>query len=99
MEEEIKYSLGCASVTGESMQLLFVDKSCVSCRRHFGRTIQQQMAVIPTDRVTQDQPPFYLNRCGLFWTDPGKTGRSLVKCYGAIFTCLASRAVHIEMAA
>ena len=24
-------------------------KSCVSCRRHFGRTVQQQMADIPTD--------------------------------------------------
>ena len=33
-------------------------KSCVSCRRHFGRTVQQQKADLPTDRVTPDQPPF-----------------------------------------
>ena len=30
-------------------------KFCVLCHRHFGRTVQQQMADLPADRVTPDQ--------------------------------------------
>lgn len=60
--------------------------------------MQQQMANLPVDRVTPNEPPFTntgLDCFGPFYT---KRGRAQVKRYGVIFTCLAVRAVHIEVA-
>lgn len=56
------------------------------------------MADLPSDRVLPDDPPF--TRVGVDYFGPfmAKRGRSLVKKYGVIFTCLAIRAVHIEVA-
>ena len=74
-------------------------KSCVSCRQHFGRMVQQQMADLPADRVNPDEPPFTSTGMDYFGSIQVKGGRSWVKRYGAIFTCSASQAVHIEVAA
>ena len=74
-------------------------KSCVFCRRNFGRPLQQKMADLPPDRVKPDQPPFTSTGVDYFGPIVVKRGRSLVKRYGVLFTCLASRAVHLEMAA
>ena len=74
-------------------------KSCVFCRRHFGRPLQQKMADLPPDRVKPDQPPFTPIGVDYFGPIVVKLGRSFVKRYGVLFTCLASRAVHLEMAA
>ena len=74
-------------------------KSCVFCRRHFGRPLQQKMADLPPDRVKPDQPPFTSIGVDYFGPIVVKLGRSFVKRYGVLFTCLASRAVHLEMAA
>ena len=46
-----------------------------------------------------NQPPFFSTGVDFFGPILFKRGRSLVKRYGALFTCLVSRAVHIEMAA
>ena len=53
------------------------------------------MADLPDDR-TLDGPPF--TNCGVDVFGPFliKEGRKELKRYGALFTCLASRAVHIE---
>ena len=53
------------------------------------------MADLPTDR-TIDEPPF--TNCGVDMFGPFliKEGRKELKRYGALFTCLSSRAVHIE---
>ncbi len=71
---------------------------CVTCRRLHSSTGKQMMADLPSDRVTPDDPPF--TRVGVDYFGPFmvKRGRSLVKKYGVIFTCLAIRAVHIEVA-
>ena len=68
---------------------------CVKCRLLRGRLGEQKMEDLPNDR-TLDGPPF--TNCGVdmfgpFWI---KEGRKELKRYGALFTCLASRAVHIE---
>ena len=73
-------------------------KACVKCRRNYGAAMSQFMAPLPADRVTPDEPPF--TRVGIDYFGPiiVKRGRSDVKRYGALFTCLQIRAVHIEMA-
>jgi hypothetical protein len=55
------------------------------------------MADLPKERVTP-APPF--TYCGINYFGPFvvKQGRKEVKRYGAVFTCMASRAVHIETA-
>ncbi|KAL9986303.1 hypothetical protein ACROYT_G000434 [Oculina patagonica] len=58
----------------------------------------QKMSDLPADRVTPDKPPFSfvgVDCFGPFWV---KRARSQVKRYGVLFTCLVSRAIHIEVA-
>ena len=58
---------------------------------------EQNMADLSKERITPSPPFTY---CGVDYFCPFfiKQERKEVKCYGAIFTCLASRAVHIETA-
>ena len=70
---------------------------CVSCRRRQRPVCEQKMADLPVDRLTPDQPPFTSVGVGYFGPFQVKRRRSLVKRYGVIFTCLAIRAVHIEV--
>jgi len=56
------------------------------------------MADLPVERVTPDKPPFTFIGLDFFGPFLVKVGRSMVKRYGCIFTCLAVRAVHIEVA-
>ena len=60
--------------------------------------MQQMMADLPADRLKPDDPP--CTRVGVDYFGPieVKRGRSMVKRYGVVFTCLAIRAVHIEKA-
>ena len=71
---------------------------CVVCRRLHGTIGHQQMADLPADRVSPDAPPFSYVGVDYFGPFDIKRGRSLVKRYGVIFTCLVIRAVHIEVA-
>ena len=55
------------------------------------------MADLPADRITADKPPFTFVGVDCFGPFLVKRGRSLVKRYGVIFTCLTIRAIHIEI--
>jgi len=55
------------------------------------------MTDLPSPRVTPDQPPFTCVGIDYFGPFLVRQKRSMVKRYGAMFTCLAVRAVHLEM--
>ena len=73
-------------------------RSCFICKRRQQRPGQQKMADLPADRVTPDKPPFTYVGVDCFGPFSVKRGRSIVKRYGVIFTCLIIRAVHVEVA-
>ena len=56
------------------------------------------MADLPLQRITPGQPPFTFIGVDLFGPFLVKKGRSVTKWYGVLFTCLVSRAIHIEVA-
>jgi len=72
-------------------------RDCFDCKRRFQLPYDQKMANLPSDRVTPDKPPFTFVGIDCFGPFSVKRGRSLVKRYGIIFTCLTIRAVHIEV--
>ena len=71
---------------------------CVICRKYQGRCGNQKMADLPPDRVHPDDPPFTHVGVDYFGPIEVKRGRGTVKRYGVLFTCLTSRAVHLEIA-
>lgn len=73
---------------------------CVVCRSHRGVLLKQQMASLPGQRVKPARPfvSARVDYCGPFTLRVGtKRSRTLVKTYLAIFVCMATRAVHIEV--
>lgn len=84
-------------LNGNSAVKSLINK-CIICKKLRGKPIIQKMADLPKERLESNQPPF--NKVGVDYFGPFYTKclRSQVKRYGVIFTCMASRAVHIEMA-
>ncbi|XP_047674529.1 uncharacterized protein LOC125145500 [Tachysurus fulvidraco] len=83
-------------VIGGSKVIANYIKQCVTCRRARRPTETQRMADLPIN-PTEPSPPF--SYCGIDCFGPfhTKQGRKEQKRYGLIFTCLSSRAVHVEM--
>ena len=73
-------------------------KRCVDCQKRKAPTGEQFMAKLPEDRITPNKPPFTYVGVDFFGPIEVKQGRSRVKRYGCIFTCLTVRAIHIEVA-
>lgn len=58
----------------------------------------QKMAELPQDRVTPSLPPFSHVGIDFFGPMEVRRGRSHVKRWGVVFTCLVCRAIHLEVA-
>ena len=71
---------------------------CLNCRRRNKASGEQIMADLPRDRITPDEPPFTNVEVDFFGPLFVRHGRGKAKRYGCLFTCLAVRAVHIEIA-
>ena len=83
--------VGCSAAVSELIQ------NCTTCKRIRASTQEQKMADLPKDRL-EPAPPF--SYCGVDYFGPWyvKEGRKELKRYGVLFTCMASRAIHLEVA-
>ena len=83
--------IGCSALVSK------VIHACTTCKKLRARTVEQKMADLPRDRVTPS-PPF--THCAVDYFGPYhvKEGRKELKRYGVLFTCLAPRAIHLEVA-
>ncbi|XP_074656689.1 uncharacterized protein LOC141909905 [Tubulanus polymorphus] len=83
-------------VNGKSAVWRTISK-CINCRKRNAKLSQQKMSDLPPDRVSPDKPPFSFVGLDYFGPFLVKRGRVREKRYGCIFTCLASRSVHLEV--
>lgn len=75
-----------------------IRSKCVFCRHLHSNLGEQKMADLPKERITPDLPPFTFVGADFFGPIIMKRGCSEVKRYGVIFTCLTTRAIHLEIA-
>ena len=73
----------------------FIQRNCNKCKLLRAKVGDQLEAQLPECRVTPNHPSFYLIK----YMGPVmiKRGRNILKRYIAVFTCLASHAVHLEV--
>ena len=69
---------------------------CVKCRKLRAAPQEQKMADLPEDRL-EPSPPFTFSAVDYFGPWFVKEGRKQLKRYGVLFTCLCSRAIHLEV--
>ena len=74
-----------------------VVSQCVLCKKRDAPVCQQQMAPLPMDRVTPGGHPFQHSGVDLFGPFAVKRGRGTAVRYACLFTCLTSRAIHVEV--
>ncbi|XP_046855977.1 uncharacterized protein LOC124449079 [Xenia sp. Carnegie-2017] len=72
--------------------------NCVPCRRRNQSPGKQIMAPLPKARVKSGEYPFSSVGVDYFGPLKVKYKRGTEKRYGCVFTCLAIRAIHIEIA-
>ena len=70
---------------------------CFLCRKLGAARGEQLMANLPKEKLTPENPPFTSVGVDYFGPLYVQQGRSHVKRYGCVFTCLTTRAVHIEI--
>ena len=75
-----------------------VVRSCMTCKKQRTATMEQMMSTLPAFRTTAYEPCFTYTGVDYFGPLNVKKGRSVVKRWGAIFTCMNSRAMHLELA-
>ena len=83
-------------IIGGSSSVSNHSSRCACCQKLWGMVQDQRMANLPEDRV-QPAPPFSYSAVDYFGPWYVNEGRHQLKRYG-VFTCLASRAVHVEVA-
>ena len=72
---------------------------CMTCQRQRKACPREKfMANLPEVRLVPEKPPFTYVGADYFGPLEVKQGRSRAKRYGCLFTCLTTRAVHIEIA-
>ncbi|KAK3103260.1 hypothetical protein FSP39_017922 [Pinctada imbricata] len=88
-------------ITGAKRLVSSVIFKCVNCRRGRGKFLSQKMADLPPERL-KSSPPFTYVGVDCFgpWnvtTRKTRGGSADSKRWAVLFTCMCSRAVHIEV--
>ncbi|XP_052694839.1 uncharacterized protein LOC128173163 [Crassostrea angulata] len=89
-------------VTGCKRLVSSLIHKCVTCRRQRGSFATQKMSDLPTDRILPGEPPFTSVGVDIFgpWDVVTRRTRGVPangKRWAALFTCLVTRAVHVEV--
>ncbi|XP_057680914.1 uncharacterized protein LOC130908955 isoform X1 [Corythoichthys intestinalis] len=83
-------------IIGCSIEVSSFIYKCVKCRRYRKYNQEQKMGDLPSERL-EATPPFAYSGMDCFGPFCVKEGRKEVKRYGLLFTCMCSRAIHIEV--
>ena len=85
-------------IFGLRSALRSITYNCLKCKIERGKPLNPIMASLPEGRVAYRQRPF--SHCGVDYFGPMhvKIGRRHEKRWGVLFTCLTTRAIHIELA-
>ena len=82
-------------------QIRSIIHRCIECIRQKPQMMHAQMADLPEPRVTE-APAFWCTGVDFFGPilikEKKDRNRSFIKTYGCVFVCMASKAVHIELA-
>jgi hypothetical protein len=73
---------------------------CIKCKKRTAVRQEQEMAELPKARLTPYEPAFSytgVDYFGPFYVKRGR-GKTTKKRWGVIFTCMNSRAVHLDVA-
>ena len=74
-----------------------IKSNCVTCRMFRAATIQPIMADLPVERLAYQSPPFTNTGVDYFGPFYVTVRRTTEKRWGFLFTCLTTRAVHVEI--
>ncbi|XP_076661126.1 uncharacterized protein LOC143365004, partial [Halictus rubicundus] len=85
-------------IIGIRRALRSIISRCVICRIRRAKPPNPIMAALPAGRIAYRQRPFC--HCGVDYFGPMlvKIGRRREKRWGVLFTCLTTRAIHLELA-
>ncbi|XP_072948442.1 uncharacterized protein [Epargyreus clarus] len=72
---------------------------CQWCKVYRGTPRLQPMGNLPLERLRHGEPPFTCTAVDYFGPMSITVGRRREKRWGVLFTCLTTRAVHVELAA
>ena len=74
-----------------------IENTCVVCRKHKAQTVTHMMADLPIERLCYRQPIFSNTGVNYYRPFIVPIRRVTEKRLGFLFTCLTTRAVHIEV--
>lgn len=74
-----------------------IQSGCKQCQMNRVKPQMPIMGQLPSERLEMHVIPFQYTGCDMFGPMYVRRGRSELKRYGCIFTCLSTRAVHLEM--
>lgn len=84
-------------VIGAKVSASRVIRKCIPCKRYNAKIGQQLMSDLPENRVKVGAAVFDSTSVDLFGPFRVKRARSQIKRYCALYTCMATRAVHLEI--
>lgn len=86
-------------IIGLRGSIRYIANKCQWCRTYKGPTLTVPVGDLPPERLKANQPAFTAAAVDLFGPMHITIGRRREKRWGVLFTCLTTRAVHLELAA